>query len=187
MCNAAVTGRALTTEAFNIEALQREARELLQAAACAALARVVRVQWNSRMRSAAGSAQFRGAIISLNPRLAQFGSAEIDRTLRHELAHLIAQFRAGRRRIAPHGGEWRKACAELGIRDEERCHNLPLPRRQVKRDHTYRCPNCRQEVHRARIFRRKVACLGCCRAHNAGRYHEKFKLEKIIQIACRRG
>ena len=37
---------------------------------------------------------------------------EVDRTLRHELAHLLAQWRVGRRRIAPHGKEWRQACRD---------------------------------------------------------------------------
>ena len=65
-------------------------------------------------------------LISLNPRLCEHGADEIDRTLRHELAHLLAQFRAGRRRILPHGAEWREACRDLGIADEKRCHTLPF-------------------------------------------------------------
>ena len=45
--------------------------------------------------------------VELNPRLHECPEGEIDRTLRHELAHLIAYFRASRfglrRRIDPHG------------------------------------------------------------------------------------
>jgi predicted SprT family Zn-dependent metalloprotease len=133
--------------------LERQARELLRELGAGKLAREVRVEWNPRMKSAAGRADFREKLISLNPLLHDHGQGraenqfvagkldclkqssltsavhvvsqqteqhavvhdEIDRTLRHELAHLLAQFRVGRRRIAPHGPEWRIACRDLGI------------------------------------------------------------------------
>jgi predicted SprT family Zn-dependent metalloprotease len=160
-------------------AITAQARQLLLVLGCDALAARVRVCWNARMRTTAGLANYRDALVTLNPKLAQFGEAEIDKTLRHELAHLLAHFRAGRRRIAPHGAEWKQACRDLGLPDEKRCHNLPLPRRNVARKHVYRCENCRQEIKRVRPFRRRVACLECCRAHNRGRYHENFRLVKI--------
>lgn len=114
----------------------------------------------------------------LNPRICEFGIGEIENTLRHELAHLVAQFRAGRRLIAPHGVEWRKACADLGIAGEPRCHSIPLPRRRVPPRLLYRCPSCRLEIRRVHPFRRVVACRPCCRAHNGGKYDDKFRLRK---------
>src|SRR5260370_19386646 len=107
-------------------ALELKARDLLRLLGATKLAHEIRVEWNPRMKSAAGRADFREKLISLNPRLCDHGLAEIDRTFRHELAHLLAQFRAGRRRILPHGAEWRQVCRDLGIGDEMRCHNLPL-------------------------------------------------------------
>src|SRR5437763_14126418 len=101
------------------------ARELLRQLGADKLAREIRVEWNPRMRSAAGRADFREKLISLNPLLINHG-VEIDRTLRHELAHLLAQWRVGRRRIAPHGEEWRQASSDLGIAEEAGCHNLPF-------------------------------------------------------------
>jgi SprT protein len=92
------------------EALADRCRELLRGLSAEALATQVRVRWNSRMRSTAGTAYPGKALITLNPRLREFGEDELDRTLRHELAHLLAHHRAGRRRIAPHGREWRRAC-----------------------------------------------------------------------------
>src|SRR2546423_13076644 len=120
--------------------LESQARDLLRQLGAAKLAREVRVEWNPRMKSAAGRADFRKKLISLNPLLLDLGDQlariepggsklecnkhssltsalnrvskqaerravvrdEVDRTLRHELAHLLAQFRVGRRRIAPH-------------------------------------------------------------------------------------
>lgn len=164
---------------LGIAVLEAEARLWLRRLGCEELARLIRIRWNSRMRTTAGVACYGRSLIILNPKLARFGTGEIDKTLRHELAHLLAKFRAGRRRIAPHGPEWRAACRDLGLPDEKRCHDLPLPRARRAARHLYRCPHCREEIARVRPFRRRVACLACCRAHNGGRYHEQFRLVKI--------
>jgi predicted SprT family Zn-dependent metalloprotease len=160
---------------FTEEALQKQARRLLEEAGCPALARQVTVNWNRRLRTTAGLAHFRLWKISLNPRLVAFGMEEVDRTLRHELAHLLARYRAGRHRVQPHGAEWRQACADLGLNGEKRCHDLPLPRRRLPRKMLYRCRHCQAEVRRVRPFRRAVACLKCCRAFNRGRYDERYR------------
>jgi predicted SprT family Zn-dependent metalloprotease len=102
---------------------------------------------------------------------------EIDRTLRHELAHLLAQWRVGRRRIAPHGAEWRRACRDLGIADEARCHNLLFATQGYRPRYGYRCPNCKQEFPRVRRIRRAIACLACCRKHNGGDFDPRFRLK----------
>ncbi|MEP6777975.1 MAG: SprT-like domain-containing protein, partial [Chthoniobacterales bacterium] len=117
--------------------LEKEARRLLLALGGRALARSLRVTWSSRLRSAAGRADFRHKVVSLNPRLKEHGAAEIDRTLRHELAHLLAHFRFGRRRVRPHGAEWQRACADLGIAGESRCHALPFPVTERTRHYLY--------------------------------------------------
>jgi SprT protein len=158
--------------------LEQTARALLLGIGCDALAASVKVRWNKRMRTTVGLARYADWLVFLNSKLAQFGASEIDRTLRHELAHLAAKFRAGRRRIAPHGTEWKAACRELGLSNESRCHSLPLPRAARRAKHLYRCPHCRVEIKRVRPFRRRVACLECCRAHNRGRYDERFRLIK---------
>lgn len=146
---------------------------------CAKLAARVQVRWHRRLSSAAGCAQAAGCLILLNPRLKDFPGEE-ERTLRHELAHLVAFARAAgaRRRIAPHGREWRDACAELGIPGETRCHKLPLPRRRVARPYAYRCPACGAVVRRARAIprRRALACGPCCRQHARGRFDARFRL-----------
>jgi predicted SprT family Zn-dependent metalloprotease len=139
------------------------------------------VRWNPRMRSTAGMAYPGRALVTLNPRLRSFGPEEVDRTLRHELAHLVAHARVGRRRIAAHGPEWRQACADLGLPDERRCHDLPLPKRQVTRSHFYRCSACGTELARVRPLKRKSACLACCKKHSKGQYDERFRFTKIIK------
>lgn len=158
----------------NATALRDRARVWLQAVDCSRLAARLEVQWNTRMRSTAGTAYTAKSLITLNPLLRQFGEEEVERTLKHELAHLVAHHRAGRRRIAPHGPEWRKACLELDLLNETRCHDLPLPRRRARPRYRYRCPHCGIEVRRVKPFRRKTACLNCCRVHARGKYDPRF-------------
>src|SRR5882724_8050856 len=156
--------------------LEANVREILCALGAAELAREVHVEWNARLFSAAGRADSRRNLISLNPRLREHDAAEIDRTLRHELAHLLAQFRAGRRRIPPHGAGWRKACLDLGIEDEARCHSLPFPVQPRARRFLYRCSRCGKEFPRVRRIKRAVACLECCRKFNRGKFDPKARL-----------
>lgn len=163
--------------------LESTACELLRAAGAEPIAALVRVEWNFRLRSCAGRAVFREKLVSLNPRLREHTATEIDRTLRHELAHLLAQYRAGRRRVLPHGPEWRMACRDLGIGDEKRCHNLPFPVRQRARRFIYKCPNCSLDFPRVRPIRRVVACLACCRRHNRGKFTPKFRLQLLKRSA----
>ena len=146
-----------------------------------ALSERISVLWNGRMRSTAGLAYPASDLVVLNPKLSSFGWREVERTLLHELAHLVASHRAGRRRIAPHGPEWRKACVELGLSNEARCHDLPLPRRELLRAYVYSCPNCQSKIERVRAFRRAAACLSCCRKFSQGNYDDRFKLTRVQQ------
>jgi SprT protein len=167
----------LVGESHDID-LESKAREILYELGANRLACAIRVEWNSCLKTSAGRADYRHKLISLNPLLFEH-PAEIDRTLRHELAHLLAQFRVGRRRLLPHGTEWQQACRDLGIADEKRCHSLPFPARRHTPRFIYRCPNCRQEFPRVRRVRRAVACLACCRAHNGGQFDTRFRLKLV--------
>ncbi len=161
--------------------LETKARELLRSHDANRIATQLRVEWNSHLKTAAGRADYRQKLISLNPRLSEH-PAEVDRTLRHELAHLLAQFRAGRRRILPHGEEWQEACRDLGIADEKRCHNLPFPVSERARRFLYKCPNCQRDFPYTRRIKRAVACLACCRAHNGGEFDSRFRLKLICHV-----
>ena len=165
----------------SIDELRELARELLRKAGAPALAQRMVLRWNPRLRNTAGMAFPGRGLITLNPRLIEFGADEVDRTLRHELAHLLAHERAGRRRIDPHGKEWKLACCEIGLTDEKRTHNLPLPRATQRRRHFYRCPECGFELQRVRPLRRNSACVQCCRAHNRGRYDARFRFVRTAE------
>ncbi len=139
-------------------------------------AKQVTVVWNKRMRSTAGRAFWPECRVELNPKLIPISLDEVRRTLLHELAHLLAYHRCGRRRIAPHGVEWQQACADLGIPGESARHTLPLPRRSQKKQWRYTCPSCDESLERVRPMKRHVACYSCCQQFNRGRYHKRFEL-----------
>ena len=164
------------------EALTRQAAELLREIGCAALAERVAVRWHPRLVSTAGLARPESAEVHLNPRLPEF-PGEVERTLRHELAHLAAYDRAGKRRITAHGAEWRLACMDLGIPDENRCHTLPLGRRKpARRGHVYQCPKCATILRRTRPInarRHRLACRDCCRQYSGGRFDKRFEFVKV--------
>lgn len=154
----------------------------LEELAGARFAAKVNVVWNARMRSTAGRAHWPAARVELNPKLLTVSLDEVRRTLLHELAHLLAYHRSGRRRIAPHGVEWQQACADLGIAGESVTHALPLPRRVQQKKWRYSCPACQQGFERVRQMKNAAACLECCRLHNGGKFTRKFLLvaEKIV-------
>ena len=175
-----VPGKMPTGPTAGTAVLLQTARELLRAHGADRIARELRVEWNSRLKTAAGGADYRQKLISLNPQLFEHPT-EIDRTLRHELAHILAQFRAGRRRVLPHGAEWRQACCDLGIADEKRCHSLPFKVSESARRYVYKCPQCQRDFPRVRRIMRAVACLACCRAHNGGEFDARFRL-KLVRL-----
>jgi len=167
----------------NDPALTHTASRLAKKAGLNKLSGTVKVVWNTRLTTTAGRASYSNTTIELNPALQSLPEAidEIERTLLHELAHLIAHARTKKgRRISAHGPEWRQACIDLGIPDESRCHTLDLaPRRRIAKKYAYQCPACRQVVLRVKKFSRYSACYPCCRRYNRGRYDRRFRLTPI--------
>jgi predicted SprT family Zn-dependent metalloprotease len=163
-------------------ALSLVAAELSRDLGLEALAKAVTVSWNSRMRTAAGRAFAREWRIELNPRLqdlpGEAREAELRNTFLHELAHLVAFARVGRKRIAPHGPEWRQACHDLGIPGEDRCHALDFQPRRLTKKFAYTCPSCEVVIQRVRRLSRRVACYPCCRKHAGGQFDGRFQLRE---------
>ena len=141
----------------------------------------VRVGWNPALRSTAGLAFCSDRLIVLNPKLIEVSPAEVQRTLRHELAHILAQFRAGRRKIDDHGEEWVQACADLGIPNESQFHTLKtLKVRRLKPKFFYECPECHSQISRVIALKTRAACVQCCNKHNHGKYSNKFQFRPVF-------
>lgn len=156
--------------------LTRQCSLLIQKWGYEKLAGIIVVAWNARMRSTAGRAFWPDGRIELNPKLIDFSAEEVHNTMLHELAHLLAYARAGRKRIKAHGMEWRQACCDLGIPNERATHHLPLPSREMARQWRYTCPVCQEAFDRVRKMKRYAGCYRCCKQHNGGYYHKKFRL-----------
>ncbi len=163
-------------------ALTAEVQGWFRSLGAAVLALQVQVRWNGRMRSTAGKAWMERGLIELNPRLLGVEEAEVERTLRHEAAHLLAYWRARGRRIQSHGAEWRQACVDLAIPGERVTHTLPFPQRRVAKRYHYACPQCGLAVARVRRFRRPTACLACCRSYSGGRFDVRFQFQLVPQV-----
>ena len=187
------TAPSPSQEILDCSHLLRLAKDLLRTCGAALLGNRVAIIWNPRLRSTAGRACPRQWRIELNPRLRAF-EGEIDRTFRHELAHLLVAWnhenRPGpkrrRRNRDPHGPEWKRACAALGIDGESRCHQLSLAApRKLARPHAYECPACLLVVRRVQPIARgrMLACGVCCRQQARGRFDRRFQLRKIDPAA----
>lgn len=161
-------------------ALTIVARDLVRELGLPRLATSVVVDWNPRMRTAAGRAFSRDQRIELNTRLQSLPEGQREQELRntflHELAHLVAIERAGKKRIQPHGTEWKIACHDLGIPGEDRCHSLDFLPRRISRKYAYHCPQCQAVIRRVRRLNRRVACFPCCKTHAGGRFDPRFQL-----------
>lgn len=155
-------------------------RRWLEPLYLAGLSERVKVKWNSRLQTTAGRAHYGEECIELNPLLITVSDVvEIERTLKHELAHLVAYERCGkiqRRRLQPHGAEWQEACDDLGISGEARCHELELPGRRMQKQFVYDCPACGDKIERVKRFRGYIACYACCKQHSKGKYDQRFRL-----------
>ncbi len=164
------------------QALQLVAADLARDLSLLPLASRISVVWNPRMRTAACRAFTKESRIELNSRLQDLPlekrEIELRNTFLHELAHLVAFERAGKRRIQPHGAEWQAACRDLGIPGEDRCHSLDFKPRRIARRFAYTCPNCRDVIKRVRRLKRRVACYKCCRSFSGGQFDARFQLQE---------
>ncbi len=144
--------------------------------------------FNPRLKTTAGRAFPRKRRIELHPGLYFLmeeprRSIELSRTMRHELAHLIAYERWGDG-ILPHGPEWQEACDEVGIPGESATHSLPwakLYKTRQRRKWILRCPHCKSENRYARRPKLGRACGKCCDEHNGGKFDNRFVMELFVE------
>ena len=92
--------------------------------------------------------------------------AFLERTVPHEIAHLITAACHGRTR--PHGKEWQEAMAFFGIHEAHRCHDFTVDEANVRRQRrwTYRCDCSSHELsttrhHRIASGKTRYYCRRC--------------------------
>jgi predicted SprT family Zn-dependent metalloprotease len=94
--------------------------------------------------------------------------ADVDDTIRHEIAHALAGHDAG------HGPTWKHYCKITGARPERCCEDVIAP----KGSWEAHCPGCKSVHYKYRRPKmgKRTACLACCRQHNRGRFTLRFEL-----------
>jgi predicted SprT family Zn-dependent metalloprotease len=131
-----------------------------------------------RARARFGSCVFGEKRITISRPLAERNdeSACYD-TVLHEIAHALAGEAAG------HGPRWKAICRRIGA-NPVRCY-LAGEVSQPDPHFWSVCPHCARRVPHFRRPRRIRACGACCRAHNGGRYDERFRMK--VEMVKRSG
>jgi len=114
--------------------------------------RNLKVTWNPRMRSLAGTADFGSREIALNERLLRRLPKETLSTLAHEVCHLTAGSRAG------HGEKWSGAMKAIGFPPETE-HTLDVSHlMQRRRRWLWRCRRCQDGILRSHTAAHRFQC-----------------------------
>lgn len=97
--------------------------------------------------------------------------ARVKNTILHEIAHAIQWDKSG---YMSHDYEWVKIAKSIGC-DGERCYdgadvNTP------KTKYTLSCGTCDNSRGFSRKPKKDRACGVCCKAHNNGKYSDKYKM-----------
>jgi predicted SprT family Zn-dependent metalloprotease len=98
-------------------------------------------------------------------------NADIEDTIRHEIAHAIAYHHFHSK---GHDTAWKKVAEQVGaqpnrLRDASTI-NITPPK------YTLSCGTCGATMYRQRIPRSGAACSNCCSTYNGGRYSSKYEL-----------
>jgi predicted SprT family Zn-dependent metalloprotease len=118
----------------------------------------------------------RGYIISLSRHLTLLNNEkEVRDTILHEIAHALD---VNERGYSNHDANWRRIALSIGC-DGERCYDSTEVA-QPPSKYKVVCDNCGRETESMRKPKRySKACGRCCKAHNGGKYDEKYKLRYI--------
>jgi SprT protein len=128
-----------------------------------------------RFKRKAGQYQHKDRKIRISKYLLENHPEKVITTLKHELGHAIVMNRYQRKKIKPHGKEWRSVMSELGVDKPEVCHRLQL----AKYRYIVRCSNteCNIELGRHKKSRLvKKPDLYICK--ECGSSFESFEVRK---------
>jgi hypothetical protein len=130
-----------------------------------------RFEWDSSRRRF-GQCSYGPKIISLSRHLVLANhEARVTNTILHEIAHALLPVGVH------HGPAWVRKAKAIGC-DGLRCYDSgqTIPLVHAWLPYTGTCPGCKKTHGKTRVPRRPIACTACCRAHNRGRYDERFNL-----------
>lgn len=136
----------------------------------------IEVEIAKRFKQKAGQYRHGERKIRISQHLIDNHPRKIIETVKHEIGHAVAMHRYGKRRIKPHGKEWKSIMQEMEVDKPEACHNLQL----TEYSYVVRCtnPNCDVELGRhkkSRLVKKPefYVCKEC------GSNFESFEVRKI--------
>lgn len=126
-----------------------------------------------------GECNYDDKLISVNKEFTKFAKFnEFKDTLLHEIAHVLAGFRAG------HGKKWKLIMKQLG------CRNINASYKRVYfkevGDLEVKCKYCGDKIiiptYLVKQFRESTLYCGkCCKKHNGDRVSKRYK---FIEVVC---
>jgi SprT protein len=138
------------------------------------IAQRIIVKWSNRYTNCMGKAHYRGptdmTVTFSGPLWPRASADERRQTIIHEACHIIARYKhqhlGGKRRIQPHGWEWKQAMTRAGVAPK-RCHNVDTTGLGRKREQfEYECGCMTHMVGKIRHRRmqlegRRYFCVKC--------------------------
>jgi predicted SprT family Zn-dependent metalloprotease len=126
--------------------------------------------WDDAVRRFGSCSQSRRRITLSRTLTLMNTQAEVEDTIRHEIAHALAPPKAG------HGRLWKLQCIITGA-NPKRCYDS-ADVSQPQGDWSATCPCCKRTYYKFRQPRKTkpVSCARCCREHNHGRFTMAYQL-----------
>jgi predicted SprT family Zn-dependent metalloprotease len=138
----------------DLKALEIEARDLMNQHGL----QDWKFEWSNNKTGAAGYTNFTSKVITLSKPHAQVHSAaEVDDTIRHEIAHALAGFHAG------HGYQWQVLARQLGAKPEATMSPEGPSLRETLAPWVGRCPAGHESEYR--YFRKPKTRRSCSVCH----------------------
>ena len=133
--------------------------------------------WDVKPRNRWGQARYgrREIGLSVIPSRAR-SVAEVEDTIRHEIAHALVWIWTGVDH--DHDKVWKKMAVQVGANPKATASTSAA----IRTKYEATCKNCGEPYRRSKMTEaatRGIACSTCCKRHNGGRYSDQFRLDFI--------
>jgi len=135
----------------------------------------IEVEIADRFKQKAGQYRHSERKVRISHHLIDNHPGEVIDTVKHELGHAVAMHRYGKRRVKPHGKEWKSIMEEMEVDKPKACHDLQL----TEYSYVIRCTNSNCDVELGRHKKSRLVKkpeLYVCK--ECGSNFESFEIRK---------